>query len=241
LSTPEAADATPTGTAGHARHIKIAPSILSADFTCLGAQIAEAEAAGADLIHVDVMDGCFVPNITIGPLVVSAARRATSLPLDVHLMIAHPEDYVDVFARAGADIITVHVEAAVHLHRLLQAIHKAGKRAGVSLNPATPLCTVEEIVPYADTIMVMTVNPGFGGQEFIPTMLDKIARLRALLERRQVQCAIEVDGGVGPNTVGRVAAAGADILVAGAAVFAAPEGIAQAIGNLRRLAEAGNE
>ncbi len=187
------------------------------------------------------MDGHFVPNITIGPMVVAAARRATSLPLDVHLMISHPETYIEAFAEAGADLLTVHVETTPHLHRLLEAIHQAGKKAGVALNPATPVCLVEEVAPYADMILVMTVNPGFGGQTFIETMLDKIAHVRALVDRSKPGADVEVDGGVNPATITRVVAAGANVIVAGAAVFAAPEGIAPAIRNLRRLAEAGNE
>ncbi len=221
--------------------IQLAPSILSADFARLGAQVAEAEAAGADLIHVDVMDGHFVPNITVGPLVVEAVRRSTSLPLDVHLMIRRPQEFIGAFAEAGADIITVHAEAATHLHRLVESIHQYGKRAGVAINPATPACLLEEIIPYADLVLVMTVNPGFGGQAFIPSMLDKIARVRALAGQRRPECDIEVDGGINAETVARVVAAGANVLVAGAAVFAAPEGIAHALHTLRRMAEAQNE
>ncbi len=224
-----------------ARRIQIAPSILSADFARLGAQVAEAEAAGADLIHVDVMDGRFVPNITIGPLVVEAVRRSTTLPLDVHLMIERPGDYLQAFAEAGADILTVHVEAARHLHRLVEAIHQLGLRAGVSLNPGTPVCALQEIAPYADLLLVMTVNPGFGGQAFIETMPAKIARVRELAARVRPGCDIEVDGGINGDTAARVVAAGANVLVAGAAVFAAEEGVAAAIASLRRRLEAGNE
>jgi len=223
------------------RPVKLAPSILSADFARLGAQVQEAEAAGADLIHIDVMDGQFVPNITVGPLVVEAVRRSTCLPLDVHLMIERPQDFVGAFAEAGADLITVHAEAAQHLHRLVESIHQRGKKAGVAINPATPVCALEEIAPFADLILVMTVNPGFGGQAFIETMLDKIARVRALTDRCRPECDIEVDGGINPETVRRVVRAGANVLVAGAAIFAAREGITQALGTLRHLAEAGNE
>lgn len=213
--------------------VKIAPSILSADFARLGEQIAEAEAAGADYIHVDVMDGHFVPNITVGPLVVEAARRATKLPLDVHLMIEAPGRYIARFAEAGANIITVHVETGPHLHRTVQRIKELGARAGVSLNPATPLNTLEEILPYVDLILVMTVNPGFGGQEFIPTMLPKIRRLRDILTERQLSIELEVDGGINAETAPQVVAAGADVLVAGEAIFGAQEGIAEATRRIR--------
>ena len=223
------------------RPIRLAPSILSADFGRLGEQIAEAQAGGADLIHVDVMDGHFVPNITLGPMVVEAARRWTTLPLHVHLMIERPEAFVEDFARAGADLVCVHVEAGTHLHRLTEQIHDLGKRAAVSLNPATPVCTLEEILPYVEAVLVMTVNPGFGGQAFIPTMLDKIARVRAMVVQRKLDCDIEVDGGINGETIGPVVAAGANVLVAGAAVFGAKEGISAAIGRLRKLAGAGNE
>ncbi len=223
------------------RPVRIAPSILSADFSRLGEQIAEAQAGGADLIHIDVMDGHFVPNITLGPMVVAAARRSTSLPLHVHLMIEHPEAFVEEFARAGADLITVHVEANLHLHRLIEQIHGLGKQAAVSLNPATSVCTLEEILPYVDAVLIMTVNPGFGGQAFIPTMLDKIARVRGMMAQRGLDQDIEVDGGINAETIGAVVAAGANVLVAGAAIFAAQEGIAGAISRLRQLAEAENE
>ena len=213
--------------------IKIAPSILSADFACLGEQIAEAEAAGADYIHVDVMDGHFVPNITVGPLVVEAVRRATKLPLDVHLMIEAPERYIARFAEAGADIITVHVETSSHLHRTVQRIKELGARVGVSLNPATALNTLEEILPYVDLVLLMTVNPGFGGQEFIEEILPKIKRLRQMLDGRGLTCELEVDGGINVETAPRVVAAGADILVAGEAIFGAEEGVAEAMGRIR--------
>lgn len=216
--------------------IKIAPSILSADFARLGEQIAAAEAAGADYIHVDVMDGHFVPNITVGPLVVEAARRATKLPLDVHLMIEAPERYIARFAEAGADIITVHVETSPHLHRTVQRIKELGARAGVSLNPATPLNTLEELLPYVDLVLLMTVNPGFGGQEFIPTMLPKIRRLRDILTERQLSIELEVDGGINAETAPQVVAAGANVLVAGAAIFEAEESVAEAV---RRIRESG--
>lgn len=209
--------------------IKLAPSILSADFTRLGEQIAQAESAGADYIHVDVMDGRFVPNLTIGPVVVEAIRRSTRLPLDVHLMMVEPERYLQDFVRAGADILTVHVETCPHLHRTVQQIHELGIRAGVALNPATSLWTVDEILGQLDLLLVMTVNPGFGGQVFIESALAKIERARAMLDESGSQAELEVDGGINPRTAPAVVRAGARVLVAGAAVFGAPEGIAEAI------------
>ena len=216
--------------------IKIAPSILAADFADLGAAIRAAEAAGADYIHVDVMDGHFVPNITVGIPVVAALRRTTRLPLDVHLMIAAPERYLGDFARAGADILTVHVEACPHLHRTVQQIRELGARPGVSLNPATSLDTVREILPYVDQVLVMTVNPGFGGQSYIPTMTHKIARLAALISATGREVEIEVDGGVDINTIPEIVAAGARVLVAGTAVFGHPGGVAGGIAALRAAA-----
>jgi len=213
--------------------VKIAPSILSADFARLGEQVAEAEAAGADYIHIDVMDGHFVPNITVGPLVVEAVRRTTRLPLDVHLMIEAPERYIARFAEAGADILTVHVEACPHLHRVMQQIKGLGVKAGVSLNPATPLGSLEEILGDADLVLVMTVNPGFGGQEFIAGMLSKIRRLRGMLDERGLSCELEVDGGINPATAPEGVAAGASVLVAGQAIFGAEEGVAEAMRRIR--------
>jgi ribulose-phosphate 3-epimerase len=220
------------------RSILIAPSILSADFARLGDEVRAAEAAGADAIHVDVMDGHFVPNITIGPLVVRALRPVTRLPLDVHLMIAQPERYIDDFARAGADIIKVHVETCPHLERTLRQIREAGCKPGVTLNPATPLVTLEEVLDAVEVILVMTVNPGFGGQKLIPSTLDKVRRLRAMLDVRGLTCPIQVDGGINASTVAAAVQAGADGLVVGAAAFAAPEGISVAISNLRKSAYA---
>ncbi len=217
--------------------IKIAPSILSADFARLGEQVAEAEAAGADYIHVDVMDGHFVPNITFGPLVVAAIRPVTELPLDVHLMIEEPERYIEQFAKAGADILTVHQEACPHLHRVIEGIKRLGVRAGVSLNPATPLNTLEEILPYVDLVLLMTVNPGFGGQEFIEEMLPKIERMRRMLDERGLKCELEVDGGINTDTAPKVVAAGADVLVAGEAIFGAEEGVAEAVRRIREASE----
>ena len=206
------------------RKIKVAPSILSADFSRLGEEIRAVEAAGADIIHVDVMDGHFVPNITIGPLVVQAARKVTKLPLDVHLMIENPELYISDFAKAGADYLTVHAEAAYHLHRLVQSIreHK-GVKAAVSLNPATPLEALDYVLSDLDMVLIMSVNPGFGGQAFIPSQLDKIRALRKRIDDRRLNLEIEVDGGVKTDNAAEVAAAGADILVAGSAVFGAKD------------------
>jgi ribulose-phosphate 3-epimerase len=215
------------------RKIKIAASILAADFAQLGAQVTEAEAAGADYIHVDVMDGHFVPNITIGPLVVKAVRRVTRLPLDVHLMIESPDRYLAEFCAAGADILTVHVETCSHLHRTVHQVKELGCRAGVTLNPSTSVATLEEIIPYVDLVLVMTVNPGFGGQAFIQGILPKIQRVRAMLDEHNPQAELEVDGGIGPGTTPLVVQAGAEVLVAGAAIFGADEGIAKAIERIR--------
>jgi len=201
---------------------QIAPSILSADFSRLGEEIKAVESAGADLIHVDVMDGHYVPNITIGPGVVSSLRKTTSLPFDVHLMIEDPDRYIDAFVDAGSNIITVHAEAVTHLHRTVQYIKTKGVRAGVSLNPSTPLACVEEILPYIDLLLIMTVNPGFGGQKFITGMLPKIRKAREFAQARGLKMAIEVDGGVTAENIGTLADAGADIFVAGAAVFGSP-------------------
>ncbi|MBP9502279.1 MAG: ribulose-phosphate 3-epimerase [Candidatus Promineofilum sp.] len=202
--------------------IHLAPSILSADFSRLGAQVTEALGTGVDTIHVDVMDGHFVPNITIGPLIVEAIRpivRSYNAVIDVHLMIEHPERYLADFARAGADILTVHVETCPHLHRTVQIIRELGVKPGVTLNPATPLATLQEILPYVDLVLVMSVNPGFGGQSYIPTSTDKIRRLRGMLDAIDSAAELEVDGGIKPENAAEVVAAGATILVAGSAIF----------------------
>ena len=198
---------------------KIAPSILSADFSRLGDEIRAVEEAGADYIHVDVMDGHFVPNITIGSPVVAAIRKVTKLPLDVHLMISEPDRYIADFAKAGSDIITVHAEACVHLHRTVHFIKEQGKMAGVSLNPSTPLCLLDNILEDIDLILLMTVNPGFGGQKFIKTMLPKIAEMRKILDKKGLKAELMVDGGVTLENIAEISRAGADSFVAGSAVF----------------------
>ena len=214
----------------------IAPSILSADFSRLGEEIKEVEAAGADVIHVDVMDGHFVPNITMGPIIVRAVRKMTELPLDVHLMISDADRYARAFAEAGADWITVHVEASIHLHRTVHRIKDLGRKAGAVLNPATPLSSLDEILPDLDLVMLMSVNPGFGGQSFIRASLKKIRRLRTMIETVERPIGIEVDGGVGPDTIAEVAGAGANIFVAGSAIFGQDD-YATVIGKMKRLAD----
>lgn len=218
--------------------IKLAPSILSADFARLGEQVKAAEAAGVDYIHVDVMDGHFVPNITIGPLIVQALRPVTALPLDVHLMIEKPERYLADFVKAGADILTVHVETCPHLHRTIQQIKELGIKAGVTLNPATPLASLEEILPDVDLVLIMSVNPGFGGQSYIPGSTAKIARLRRMLDEIGSAAELEVDGGVNPATIGEVVAAGANVLVAGSAIFNRRASIAENVKELHHRCQA---
>ena len=213
--------------------IKISPSILSADFTCLADQVREAEEAGVDYIHVDVMDGHFVPNITIGPLVVKALRPITKLPLDVHLMIENPEFYIEDFSKAGADIITVHQEATPHLHRTIQQIHDLGIKAGVSINPSTSVRTLDEIICDVDLILVMSVNPGFGGQSYIHSCTNKIRKVREMLDDRGVSADLEVDGGVNVDTVNEVISAGANAFVAGSAIFNDKNSVAENVSALR--------
>jgi ribulose-phosphate 3-epimerase len=203
--------------------VRIAPSILSADFAALGNAIAAAERGGADLIHVDVMDGHFVPNITIGPAVVKSIKKVATVPLDVHLMITDPDRYIDAFAEAGAAMISVHVEVLPHLHRTVHAIKKLGVKAGVVLNPSTPIVALEEIAPDVDFVLVMSVNPGFGGQTFIPRSESKVRDVRALLDRAGNPADVEIDGGVDTSNIARVVSAGARIIVAGAAVFNTPD------------------
>jgi ribulose-phosphate 3-epimerase len=216
--------------------VRLAPSILSCDFARLGEQIGEADRAGADVIHVDVMDGQFVPNITIGPLVVAASRRATELPLDVHLMIEKPERFVAEFVEAGADWLTIHAEATPHVHRALQMIREAGARPGLAVNPLTPLAVLRESLPDLGLALVMSVNPGFGGQRFIPASLARLRALRAWRDELNPDCLIEVDGGVGVHNAAEVARAGADVLVAGSAVFNDQGSVAANVAALRRAA-----
>lgn len=210
----------------------IVPSILSADFTRLGEQVREAGAGGAQRIQVDVMDGHFVPNITMGPMVVEAVRRCTRLPIEAHLMITNPQEFIEDFAKAGADVIIVHQEVCPHLHRVIQQIRATGKMAAVALNPSTPILLLENVLSLIDMVLIMTVNPGFGGQDFIPEMLPKIARLRQVIVERGLHCDIEVDGGIHEATAPLVAKAGANLLVAGSAVYNEKESVAQAISRL---------
>jgi ribulose-phosphate 3-epimerase len=214
--------------------IGIVPSILSADFTRLGEQVREADAAGAQRIQIDVMDGHFVPNITMGPLIVEAVRRCTNLTLEAHLMITNPQQYIEDFAKAGADVIIVQQEVCPHLHRVIQQIKNAGKQAAVALNPSTPVFLLEDVLSLLDMVLIMTVNPGFGGQDFIPETLPKIAHLRQMITQRNLHCDIEVDGGIHEATAPLVVKAGANLLVAGSAVYNQHESVAHAIEKLRR-------
>jgi ribulose-phosphate 3-epimerase len=219
--------------------VKLAPSILSADVARLGEQVAEAERAGADRIHVDVMDGHFVPNLTFGPVVVERLRPVTRLLLEVHLMIAHPDQFLDAFAEAGADTLIVHQEGAIHLNRTVQHIKGLGRRAGVAINPATPAMLLEEILPDLDLVLAMTVNPGFGGQSFLAGTLPKIRTIRRMIDAARPGCELEVDGGIDEDTASLVVEAGARVLVAGSAIFGAPQGVSAAMELLRRRSGAG--
>ncbi len=217
--------------------VKLAPSILSADFGRLGEQVAEATKAGADYIHIDVMDGHFVPQITVGAPVVAAIRKWTNLPLDVHLMIEAPEQQISQFVDAGANIITVHIEACPDIHRAVQTIKEAGTKAGVALNPSTPIATLMDVLSSIDLVLVMTVNPGFGGQTFIEAMLDKVASLRAELDRKNLATELEVDGGINAEVAPKVVKAGARVLAAGSAVFNSGQTISEALGKIRASLE----
>lgn len=220
-----------------AGRVQIAPSILASDFLHLGDAVLAAERGGADRLHIDVMDGRFVPNISIGQPVVQSIRSATEMMLETHLMIVEPERYVADFARTGADLIIVHAEVSPHLYRTVQRIHDLGKRAGVALNPATHWTAVEEVLDLADLILVMTVSPGFGGQKFIDAMCGKVQRVREAIDRRGLRTEVEVDGGIEPETAGKVVQSGARVLVAGTAVYRAADGVADAIARLRAAAE----
>ena len=215
--------------------VKLAPSILTADFARIGEQVREAEAAGADYIHVDVMDGQFVPNITLGPLIVAAIHRATNLPLDVHLMILEPERQVEAFADAGASILTVHAEATHHLHRAVQIVKRTGARAGVAINPATPTVALDDIIAEIDLALVMSVNPGWGGQEFLPLALEKLRRVRTMLDGHSSMAELEVDGGVNTTTAPLAVEAGATVIVAGSAIYNDRETVGSACGHLIRV------
>lgn len=217
--------------------IRIAPSILSADFARLGEQLSEAQAAGADLIHFDVMDGRFVPNITMGPVILEAARRSTALPIDVHLMMVEPEHMLEAFAKAGADRIDVHWEACPNLHRTLQAIRALGCQVGVAINPHTPAAFLSEIIHMLDAVLVMTVNPGFGGQEFLPETLPKLRALREMIHARGLDVEVAVDGGINPHTAAQVAEAGATMMVVGSALFNARSSVAESMTAMRRALE----
>jgi ribulose-phosphate 3-epimerase len=213
--------------------VGLVPSILSADFTRLGEQVRAAEAAGAQRIQIDVMDGHFVPNITMGPMIVKAVRRCTSLPLEAHLMIINPQEYIEEFARAGADVIIVHQDVCPHLHRVIQQIKGCGKMAGVALNPSTPVSLLVDVLNLMDLVLIMTVNPGFGGQEFIPEALPKISRVRQMIDARGLKCDVEVDGGIHEQTAPMVVQAGANLLVAGSAIYNEHESVEQAMNRLR--------
>lgn len=214
--------------------IGLVPSILSADFTRLGDQVREADAAGAQRIQIDIMDGHFVPNLTMGPLIVEAVRRCTNLTLEAHLMITNPEQFIDDFAKAGADVIIVHQEVCPHLNGVIRQIKNAGKQAAVALNPSTPVFMLEDVLSFLDLVLIMTINPGFGGQEFIPETLSKIARMRQMISQRNLQCDVEVDGGIHEATAPQVVHAGANLLVAGSAIYNQHESVAQSMERMRK-------
>ncbi len=215
--------------------IGLVPSILSADFTRLGEQVREAEAGGAQRIQIDIMDGHFVPNITMGPAIVEAVRSCTSLPLETHLMITNPQEYIETFAKAGADVIIVHQEVCPHLHRVIKQIKSAGKQAGVALNPSTPVFLLKDILSFLDLVLIMTINPGFGGQDFIPETLRKIGEARKMITALNLQIDVEVDGGIHEQTAPQAVQAGANLLVAGSAVYNKHESVAQALDRLRKV------
>jgi ribulose-phosphate 3-epimerase len=223
--------------ASTSRPVRIAPSILSADFSTLGEQVRAASDAGVDYIHCDVMDGHFVPPITFGPLVIEAVRRATSVPIDVHMMVESPERYVDDIARAGATFFTAHIEATRHIHRVVQSVKAAGMKAGVAINPGTPASAIEAILPDVDLILVMSVNPGWGGQPFISETLEKVRKLRSMIDARSLDTELEIDGGIAETTITAAVEAGADVLVAGSAIYNEREPIAVAVARLRRAIE----
>jgi ribulose-phosphate 3-epimerase len=219
------------------KRAKIAPSILSADYTRLGEQVCAAADAGVDYIHCDVMDGHFVPPITFGPLIVEAVRRSTSVPIDVHMMVESPERYIDEIARAGATVFTAHIEATRHIHRVVQAVRAAGMKAGIAINPGTPSSAIEAILPDADLILVMSVNPGWGGQPFIPEALTKLREVRSMIDARSLNVELEIDGGIAETTIAAAVEAGADVLVAGSAIFNEREPVATAVARLRHAIE----
>jgi ribulose-phosphate 3-epimerase len=221
--------------------LKLAPSILAADYTRLGEQVREAAAAGVDYLHCDIMDGHFVPPITFGPLIVEAVHRAVNTPLDIHLMVEHPETYIEPLAAAGASVFTVHIEATRHIHRLVGAVKAAGMRAGVAINPGTPVSALEAILPLADLVLVMSVNPGWGGQPFLPEVLRKVRLLRSMIDAHDLATELEIDGGISETTIRQAAEAGADVLVAGTAIFNDRESLADAVARLRRVLSTGPE